>query len=559
MNEAIALLILGIFVIMLLITFLYIQTASTRISVELYKKISLENERAKENLKAVWIGDYHVMLINDGSRDLLLSNIYVYVNGSRVPLYSEYMANIPLEAGDSINISLLEFGARPDIDRYGYVRLLSNDPAIYFSDRYFLSGDVLDPGPLNYSLRRDPGAGDLEVGISGSNDLSLCVWIKVESNATKDQVIVDADDLKIYYDASDGSIEASVKKVSLKPTEGIDPGEWNHFCIVVRDKKAWFYVNGLLNSYKKVKGKFNVRRLTLKRPIIRYWVDDLIFVPTGLEDPQIRRIAAIGTPQASSYVRFKFDELVNEISRVDVVTDLGISYNFTRTTERFEDHYISGSCSLISPPPAPSIDCGKVLPTSYIPLRIPGDYSGLYLIRYNRWVRYWNLTSYSTGVKLIYNSTEDMTSVDMSEGRGLQLVTPLDLIRSWRDIEAMLGSNITFQLIKVSDGSILEVNVTVETLSLTNLTWEGDAISGKVIWADGESYSPRGDWEYVRVLALETGDESIVSSDGSFQLNLSVSEPEIGIVLFFPEKALPIFWDYKVPFSGIYVLERVGG
>ena len=558
MNEAIVLLMLGIIVIMLLIAFLYTQSTSTSISIQLYKKINLENERAKEDLKAVWTGDYHVILVNDGGRDLLLSWIYVYVNGSRVPLYSKDMGNILLEAGDSMNLSLLEFGAKPDLDRYGYARLPSNDPTIYFSDQYFLSGDVLDFGSLNYSLRRDPGAGDLEVELgSGSSELTLCAWIKVESNAAEDQVIIDADGLKIYYNAGDNSIEVSVKKATLEPTEEIDPGEWNHFCVVVKEKKAWLYVNGLLNSYKEVKGTLNIRRLTLKRPDVRYWVDDLLFVPTGLEDSQVRGIAA-GAPQAPNYVRFTFDRLVNEISRIDVVTDLGISYNFTRITDYLSSHSISGSCSIISPPPALLVDCGKVLPTAYVPLRIPGDYSGLYLIRYNKWVRYWNVTGYSTGVKLIYDSTENMTSVDMSNGRGLQLVTILDLIRNWRDVEAMLGDNLTFQLVRVDDGSLLQVNVTIETLSLTDLAWSDDIISGKVIWADGEGYNPRGDWEYVRVLVLETGDEGVVNSDGTFQFNLSTSESEVSMVLLFPERALPMFGDYKVPFSGVYVLERGG-
>lgn len=560
MNEAIVLFILGTVALVLLVAYLYTQTALTTLSIQLSEKMNLERERTKENLEAAWAGKYHVILVNDGSRDLRLSRIYVYVNGSKIPLYDKDMDGALLEAGDFMNVSLLEFGAKSDLDRYGYARLTSNNPSIYFADEYFLSGDTLDFGPNNYSLRRDPGAGDLtaHLGFGSGTNRSLCAWIKMEPNATDDQMLIDADDIKIYYDAHDKTIKASVKGTTLIPTEEIDPGEWNHFCIITEGKNASLYMNGLLDSNGTFGGSLRLDQVALKAPSVRYWIDDLLIAPYSLNGSQVRLVAATGKLPLSNYVLFSFDELVNDISRIDVVSDLGIAHNFTHATISFPTPSISKSCIVTQTSP-PVVDCDRVVPTSYIPLQIPGNYSGLYLLRYNRWVRYWNLTGYVTGFRLTYDPSENVTRIDMSDGGGLQLVTTLDLIQDWREVEAMLGERLTIQLIRVDDGSMVEVHVTVDTLSLTDLVWSDNVISGRVIWSDGNTYSPRGDWEYVDVVALETGDEVTVNPSGAFQLNLIMPESEVTLAIFLPEHTLPMFQGYKAPFSDIYVMKKEGG
>ncbi len=568
MDEAIALLIFGAMLMILLLMFSYAQVSLASLSSQLNKKMNLERERSKEDLKATWAGNYHIILANDGSRDIMLSYIYAYINGSKIPIYREDLNNEVLKAGSSKMISLQLFGAKPDLDNPNLkgARLFSTDPSIDFIDKYFLSGDELDFGPNGYSLHRSPGTGDLttQLKFSNSRQWSLCSWIKVEPKASRDQIIVEAkaefwfgENIYLYFDAKKSKIEARFGWILLSSNEEVDPTSWNHYCIVITESEALFYVNGILESstYIFYHFPFRVRYLILRDPDINYWIDDLFIAPEALGDSQVRLLAAGSEPSTKKYIEFHFDNLTNEVTRIDVITDLGIVHNFTRILQNFPSPSIEGECKVIGTNPL-SLDCGNVAPTSYIPLEIPGNYAGLYLLQYNRWVRYWNTTSYATGVQLIYNPKKHATIVDMGNGRGLQLISTLDLINNWKDVEAMLGSNVTFNLINVKDGSEIKVKVRVETLSLIDLKMSDNRVSGKVIWANGDPYIPRGDWEYVDIVVLETGDAAIINQDGSFQVSLSSPKPEVTLSIFFPEYGLPIFQGYMVPFSGTY---NVGG
>ncbi len=571
MNEAIALLIFGAMLIILLLTFSYAQVSLASLSAKLSKRVSLERERSREDLKAAWAGSYHVILSNDGSRDVMLSDIYVYVNESRIPIYRGDLNNELLKAGSYKMISLQRFGAKPDLDK-GYARLFSTDPSTYFIDRHFLSGDELDFGPNGYSLHRGPGSGDLtaSLNLGRSRRWSLCSWIKVEPEASRDQVIVEAkvrsgENIELYFSATRSKIEAAIGWVVLSP-DGIDPASWNHYCIIIEEHmpflyKASLYVNGALKNSTYIfipqYWPIKVESIMLGDPGIDYWVDNLFIAPVALSNSQVRLLAANGKPPMK-YVEFPFDYLVNNITRIDVVTDLGIIHNFTRIIKGFPSPSMSGECRLIGTNPL-SLDCGNVAPTSYIPLEIPGNHAGFYFLQYNRWIRYWNITSYVTGVQLIYDPHRDVTTVNMSGGRGIQLISTLDLVNNWRDVEAMLGNNITFSLINVRDGNKIKVKVRVESLSLIDLEMTDDEVRGKVIWANGDPYIPRGDWEYIDIVVLETGDSAVIKQDGSFQVNLSSSKPQVTLMIFLPDYGLPIFQGYMVPFSGTYVVERGGG
>ncbi len=564
MNEAIALLIFGAMLIILLIMFSYAQVSLASLSAKLGKKIGMERERVKENLKAAWAGSYHIILVNDGSRDAIPSYIYAYINGSRVPIYRKDLDNNVLKAGLPEIVSLQWFGAKPDLDK-GYARLFSTDPSIYFIDRNFLSGDELDFGPNGYSLHRSSGAGDLatDIRFAKSKKWSLCSWIKVERGADRSQILIEANatsrnnDIDLYFDAENSEIKARYGFTVLSSNGNSDPFSWNHYCVVITKDKMLLYINGVLESSANIlfHSSFRVRSIALKDPSIGYWVDDLFIAPKALTDSQVRLLAAGSEPSIRKYVEFPFNNLTNEITRVDVITDLGIAHNFTRIVQSFPPPSMKGECKVVGTNPL-SLDCGNVAPTSYIPLEIPGNYAGLYLLQYSRWIRYWNTTNYSTGVPLVYDSNRDVTVVNMSNGRGLQLISTLDLISNCKNVKAMLGSNITFKLINVEDGSNIQVKVRIETLSLTDLEKSDNEVRGRVIWANGDSYLPRGDWEYVNVIALETGDAATIEGDGSFRIDLTSSESEITLSVFFPEYELPIFQSYMVPFSGTY---SVGG
>ncbi len=186
----------------------------------------------------------------------------------------------------------------------------------------------------------------------------------------------------------------------------------------------------------------------------------------------------------------------------------------------------------------------RVIPTGWMQVELPGNYSGTYFI-ISQWARYWNGSSYMTGVPLVYNPIENKTYVDMRGGKGIRFVSLEDLMDRPGDIASLLGRNVTVELVR-TDGLTLKVRARVGTLSFDHVSVSNGTISGRIVWDDGYPFHPKYDWEFVQIVALETGDSTIISPDGTFNLKLSQSVKSITLGIFFRGKAEE---SYQVPFS----------
>ncbi|MEM3372169.1 MAG: LamG domain-containing protein [Candidatus Korarchaeum sp.] len=552
MNEAISLLLIG-FMIVLLLSFTFVAQLVLQIYlINARNAMGSARERVKELIEDIWIAPYDLVLYNEGGRDSVISYLYVYLNGSSVPIQLD-LGNEFLKAQGYRHLRFQEVASKFERSSYGYVRFYSRDGSAFFRDPFFPLGDTLELGANRYSLRRGASSGDAvaTVNLGSSGTWTFCAWVKLDSTPSVSFDILRAGDhIRIFYDGNSKSLKAGVGSSTLSSIN--NPTRWNHVCVVLDGTRAHYYVNGTLSASIPFTSALSVNQLKAVGTGFSYWVDDIYVAATPMSERDLRRLAA--TSSSERGLLFTFDRLCTTVSRVDLITDSG-------GIQRFENPYetqITFPEPQVTPIPrsgAISVDLGGVLISGYLPLSLTGDYSGLYLMMDNGYARYWNGSGYGMGVKLVYDPSSDRTYVESGGGRGIQVVTVPELLLKTRDVEAKVGEGMQLTLIRVDDGFTLRVSFTPQTISVYGLSKLGNRVVGRVFWAQGGAFQPRADCENLTVVALETGDQAKLRGDGSFELMLSSNLSTIRVALFLPD-CMPILRGYMVPLSGIYA---VGG
>ena len=191
----------------------------------------------------------------------------------------------------------------------------------------------------------------------------------------------------------------------------------------------------------------------------------------------------------------------------------------------------------------------RVILGGWLDVELPGNLSGTYII-VSKYAKYWNGSTYVTGLPMVYNEVENKTYVDTSGGKGLQFFPLYDLLEHPGEAMSLIGNNVTIELVR-TDGYTVRVNARVGTLRFDDVQVSGTTVTGRLVWDDGTEFRPQNEWEFVQVVVAETGDAVIISPDGTFTLHLSRELSSFTLNVFF--KGRGGVESYQVPFSGSYV------
>ncbi len=191
----------------------------------------------------------------------------------------------------------------------------------------------------------------------------------------------------------------------------------------------------------------------------------------------------------------------------------------------------------------------RVILGGWLTVELPGNLSGTYII-VSKYVKYWNGTTYVTGVPMVYNEVENKTYVDTTGGKGLQFFPLYDLLDHPSEALSLIGNNVTVELVR-TDGYTVRINAWVGTLKFDDVNVSGRTVTGRLVWNDGTEFRPQNQWEFVEVVVAETGDSAVVSPDGTFTIHLSRDLSSFTLGIFF--KGRGGLESYQVPFSGSYI------
>ncbi len=583
MEESIAILTFIVIVILMLVLFLQVGADVGRLQLQLVKQTREESERLKDRLEMVWLGRYHVVLTNEGDRHSNLTAMYVYTSDPEVPSQIINLGNMVLPSDYSKVFNIL-----PIVTEQPVKIKSDNIQSIEFQDSDFLSKDFLVYGPINYALFRNISCSTMSVNSvpfsSPKKKWTICTWLRVGNRQYEILNNDDDGDHEYCKDAGEGDCAQIVNlgqvKISVVKRDGglwpvirvrgkelrgwWDAREWVHICAYIDgsgEEVVRLYIQGVPADEKSFSKSVKVDQLKLLGSDAGYSIDELTVISDLLSDEEIRTLASTGklpSSLSSEYLKFSFDKVGDEVLRLDIVTDLGVRYNFTRPTPK-DGPYI------VSTPEMQPEEVNEPWGTVYraymgpVPLTAlypvwtsDSNWQGSYLVLYNEDFAVWNVTGYNLFLEVT-------KGYDGTAGGMLQMILSADLImrpaRAWY----YLGHNITVPLVRISDGEYLELVFTMDTLSLTDLSKNDDVITGRVVWSSkGTDFTKdNGWWTSLLVVCLETGDQAAVRGDGTFELHLSKPLTSATLGIFLPEEFYnPGFRGYMIPYSGTYV---VGG
>ncbi len=385
MESAIALLFFMVIILLMIGLVLQIQADFLSLSTNEQRILSLERERAKENAEMEWIGGYDLYLSNIGT-NTSIRYVYVYVNGSRspsyyldvhnltalnctqdygcIPIWNYYASEggILLKPNSRIRLNLQQFGDWRILYNQAQISRGSSNlkqvlipsesrPIKYFKDEQFLNTSWLDFGADGYALYRNLSAITrpvVDTGFPSGPNWTACFWLKIVApQASPDNwTVLDLDSFQVMVDPNVEGSE-SYPKIFIRvngPTGPIDLTQstnyvnatgWNHYCIVTNETKLIFYVNGRKVDIKGYSSSYSISQIRLphrkyeKAKIAAF--DDLYVTPNYLDENNIRALAARAMPSnPTNYIYFSVDQLSNRITRVDVLTDMGVVFTSSR-------------------------------------------------------------------------------------------------------------------------------------------------------------------------------------------------------------------------------------
>ncbi len=371
MESAIALLFFAIIILLMIGLVVQMQADFISLSGSVQKILALERERAKENAEIVWRGRYDVMLRNLGT-NTSIRYIYVYVNGSKVPTFRLPVEDLVTIVNGTLRPHYYSGGlvlgpnvrVRLNLEQFGHWRILYNlnqiasgssallqvpipsdtDPGRYFPDERFLNTSWLDFGADGYALYRNLSAitrPRVNTGLSTGENWTACLWLRIidHQNWGSPWTVLDIDSIQVMVDPNfNGSeyhpkIFMRVAGVDLEQgSDYVNATDWNHYCVVTNGTKMFFYVNGRLVDVDDQPSSLSVSYVELphqqyeKAKVAAF--DDLYIAKKYLEASAVRALAAnaIFDPGAP-YIYFSFDRLPNYVTRIDLVTDLGVVFS----------------------------------------------------------------------------------------------------------------------------------------------------------------------------------------------------------------------------------------
>jgi len=369
-ESAIALLFFAIIILLMIGLVVQIQTDFLSLSNNVQKILALERERAKENAEINWMGRYDVTLRNLGT-NTSVRYIYIYVNGSRVPNFRLKVEDLVAIVNGTLRPHYYSEGlllgpnvrVRLNLEQFGHWRILYNleqiasgsssllqvpipsdtDPSKYFPDEQFLNASWLDFGADGYALYRNLSAVTrprVDTGLSSGENWTVCLWLKIidHKNWGSPWTVLDMDSIQIMVDPNfDGGeyhprVFLRVAGTDLvQGTDYANATNWNHYCLVSNGTHMLFYVNGRVVDMKSQPSPLSVSYIQLphqqyeKAEVAAF--DDLYIARRYLEPSAVRALAAnaIFDPGVP-YIYFSFDRLPNIITRIDLVTDLGVIF-----------------------------------------------------------------------------------------------------------------------------------------------------------------------------------------------------------------------------------------
>ncbi len=369
MESAIALLFFAIIILLMIGLVVQIQADFVSLSNRIQKILSLERKRAGENAEISWIGKYDVMLRSLGT-NTTIRYVYVYINGSRAPSFSVPVKDLVAIVNGSLRahyygdgIRLGSKRVRVNLEQFGDWRIFYNlqqissgssslvqvpipsdtDPGRFFPDEQFLNTSWLDFGADGYALFRNLSATTrprVDTGLSSGDNWTVCLWLKVvnHKNWADPWVVLDADSLQVMvdpnFDGAEYHPKVFLRVASVDLVQGssyVNATEWNHYCLVTNGTQMFFYVNGRIADTEGQPGELSVSYIQLphqKYEMAELAVFDDLFVAKGfLESTAVRALAsnAIFDP-GYPYLYFSFDRLTNVVSRIDLVSDLGVVF-----------------------------------------------------------------------------------------------------------------------------------------------------------------------------------------------------------------------------------------
>ncbi len=370
MESAIALLFFAIIILLMIGLVVQIQADFVSLSNNVQKILALERERAKENAEINWMGRYDVTLRNLGT-NTSIRYIYVYVNGSRVPNFRLKVEDLVAIVNGTLRPHYYSEGlplgpnvrVRLNLEQFGHWRILYNlnqiasgsstllqvplpsdtDPAKYFPDEQFLNASWLDFGADGYALYRNLSSvtrPKVSTGLASGENWTACLWLKIigHRNWGSPWTVLDMDSIQIMVDPNFDGGEYHPKvflRVSgtdlVQETDYANATDWNHYCLVSNGTHMLFYVNGRVVDMKSQPSPLSISYIQLphqqyeKAEVAAF--DDLYIATRYLEPSAVRALAAnaIFDPGVP-YVYFSFDRLPNVITRIDLVTDLGVIF-----------------------------------------------------------------------------------------------------------------------------------------------------------------------------------------------------------------------------------------
>ncbi len=370
MESAIALLFFAIIILLMIGLVVQIQADFISLSNNVQKILALERERAKENAEITWRGRYDVILRNLGT-NTSIRYIYVYVNGSKVPSFRLPVEDLVAIVNGTLRPHYYSGGlllapnvrVRLNLEQVGHWRILYNlkqiesgsstllqvpipsdtDPDLYFPDERFLNTSWLDFGADGYALYRNLSAitrPRVNTGLSTGENWTACLWLRIvdHKNWGSPWTVLDMDSIQVMVDPNfDGTeyhprVFLRIAGTDLAQGDDyVNASDWNHYCAVTNGTHMFFYVNGRLVDIEDQPSSLSVSYIELphqqyeKAEVAAF--DDLYVAKRYLEPSAVRALAAnaIFDPGAP-YLYFSFDRLPNVITRIDLVTELGVVF-----------------------------------------------------------------------------------------------------------------------------------------------------------------------------------------------------------------------------------------
>lgn len=378
MESAIALVFFLTLILLTIGLVVQMQADFVSFSNEVQKVLAIERERAKENAIMEWRGRYDVLLSNIGT-NTSIKFIYIYLNGSKAPNYVVDVKDLVAIINESIKPHYFADGlllgpnvkVRLNLEQFGDWRILYNlerleagdtsgllpvmipsasDPgSYYFEDERFLNVTWLDLGPHGYALFRKKMAGattfkpEVRFDFGDGKEWTVCFWLKIKDPASSSKwTVLDVDTFKAMIDSTDIEKPKLFFRVGNdyleQGSDYVNATEWHHYCLVTSEGESnkavlRLYVDG--RSVKEIAsnvGDPSPQYLQLPNPqdlkagVVAY--DDIFIANKALDEEDISRLAKnrVFEPMGANYLYFSFEKLKNEVTRVDLVSEMGVVF-----------------------------------------------------------------------------------------------------------------------------------------------------------------------------------------------------------------------------------------